>query len=76
MRITSARHAKQRMIQRKVGDDQVTETLASPDELISGESGEEIAVKRFGGREVRIVYRETADGSYLSYTVMKSRVPG
>ena len=62
------------MIQRKVGEDLVSESLASPDELIPGERGEEIAVKRFGAREVRIVYRETDEGSILIYTVMKPHV--
>jgi hypothetical protein len=74
MRIIYTRHAKQRMSQRRVSEDQVAETLASPDKLIPGESGEEIAVKRFGAREVRIVYRETDEGSILIYTVMKPHV--
>lgn len=74
MRITYTHHARQRMIQRKVGADQVIETLESPDELIPGEGGEEIAVKRFGARAVRVVYRETEAGSFVVYTVMKPRV--
>jgi len=74
MRIIYTRHARQRMIQRKVSEDQVAEALSSPDELIPGESGEEIVVKRFGAREVRIVYRETDVGSILIYTVMKPRI--
>ena len=59
------------MMQRKISADQVAETLESPDELIAGDSGEELAVKRFGVREVRVVYRETDDGSFLVYTVIK-----
>ena len=74
MRITFTQHAKLRMIQRKVSVDQVAETLESPDELIAGDSGEEVAVKRFGVREVRVVYRETDDGSFLVYTVIKPYV--
>ena len=74
MRITFTHHAKQRMIQRKISADQVAETLESPDELIAGDSGEEIAIKRFGVREVRVVYRETDDGSFLVYTVIKPYV--
>jgi hypothetical protein len=74
MRIIYTHHARQRMIQRKVSEDQVAETLSSPDELIPGESGEEIVVKRFGAREVRIVYRETDVASILIYTVMKPRI--
>ena len=74
MRITFTHHAKLRMIQRKISADQVAETLESPDELIAGDSGEELAVKRFGVREVRVVYRETDDGSFLVYTVIKPYV--
>jgi hypothetical protein len=62
------------MTQRTVNEEQVAETLESPDELIPGESGEEVAVKRFGVREVRVVYRETEPGSLVIYTVMKPRV--
>ena len=74
MHITFTHHAKERMMQRKVSADQVAETLESPDELIAGDSGEEIAVKRFGAREVRVVYRETDAGSFVVYTVMKPYV--
>ena len=54
MGITYTHHAKQRMIHRKVSAEQVAETLGSPHEVIPGESGEEIAIKRFGAREVRL----------------------
>ena len=74
MRITYTHHAQQRMMQRKVSADQVTETLEAPDELVPGESGEEIAVERFGAREVHVVYREAEAGSFVIYTVMKPRV--
>ena len=76
MRITYTNHARQRMIQRKVSAEQVTETLESPDEVIPGETGEEIAVKRFGTREVRVVYQEMDVGNFVVYTVMKPRVHG
>ncbi|MCX7853284.1 MAG: DUF4258 domain-containing protein [Caldilineales bacterium] len=74
MRVTYTHHARQRMIQRKVSAEQVIETLESPDELIPGEAGEEIAIKRFGAREVRVVYKETETDSFVIYTVMKPRV--
>jgi hypothetical protein len=50
--------------------------LESPDEVIPGETGEEIAVKRFGTREVRVVYQEMDVGNFVVYTVMKPRVHG
>jgi len=74
VRITYTHHAKQRMIQRKVNADQVAETLESPDELIPGENGEETAIRRFGTREVRVVYKETDANSFVIYTVMKPYV--
>jgi hypothetical protein len=74
MRIIYTRHARQRMIQRKVSEDQIADALSSPDALIASESGEEIAVKRFGTREVRVVYRETDAETILIYTVMKPHV--
>jgi hypothetical protein len=74
MRITYTRHARERMIQRKVNAAQVAETLESPDALIVGDSGEEIAIKRFGGHKVRVIYQEVEAGSLVIYTVMKPRV--
>ena len=74
MHITFTYHAKQRMIQRNVSADQVAETLDSPDELIPGESGELVAIKRYGTREVQVVYRETDAGSLIVLTVMKPRI--
>jgi len=74
MSITYTHHAKQRMIQRKVSAEQVAETLESPDEVIPGDSSEESAVKRYGAREVRVVYEETDTGNFVIYTVMKPRV--
>jgi len=74
MRITYTHHARQRMIQRKVSAEQVVETLESPDEVILGDGGEEIAIKRFGAREVRVVYQEVDAESLVIYTVMRPRV--
>jgi len=74
VRIIYTHHAIQRMTQRKVSADQVSETLESPDEIIPGESGEEIAIKRFGAHEVRVVYGEMDGDKILIYTVMKPRV--
>ena len=73
MRIIYTHHAKQRMMQRRVSEEQVNETLASPDEVLLGETGEEIAIRRFGVREVRVVYQETNVG-FVVYTVMKPRI--
>jgi hypothetical protein len=74
MRITYTHHARQRMIQRNVSAEQVVETLDTPDELITGANGEQIAIKRFDAREVHVVYEETGAGNLVIYTVMKPRV--
>ena len=73
MRITYTHHAQQRMIQRKVSAEQVAETLESPDDVILGDGGEEIAVKQFGVREVRLVYQELDADSFVIYTDVKIR---
>ena len=67
-------HAKQRMMQRKVSPEQVVEAIESPDEILPGDNGEEIAVRRYGIREVRVVYEEVDVDTVVVYTVMKSRV--
>lgn len=74
MHIIYTRHARQRMKQRKVDPEQVEETLEMPDEIMPGDNGEEIAIKRYGSREVRVVYEETSTDTVVIYTVMKPRV--
>jgi hypothetical protein len=74
MHIVYTRHAQQRMKQRKVTEKQVKETLADPDEVEPGDNGGDIAIRRYGGREVRVVYGEPEEGHYVVYTVMKPRV--
>ena len=74
MRINYTHHAKQRMAQRKVSEEEIAETLESPDDLILGDGGETIAIKRFGNREVRVVCQEMDTDEFLIYTVMKQRV--
>ena len=74
MEIIYTRHVQQRMAQRKIAAEQVLETLETPDEILPGDNGEEIAIKRFGNREIRVVYEETAPNRIVIYTVMKPKV--
>lgn len=74
MRIIYTRHAQQRMRQRKVSPKQVEETLEMPDEIIMGDYGEEIAVKQYGTREVRVVYEETETDTFVIFTVINPRI--
>lgn len=75
MQIIYTRHARQRMRQRNVTEMQVTETLEMPDEIKSGDAGEEIAIKRYGNRELRVVYEEVAANTFVIYTVIKPKIP-
>lgn len=74
MRVIYTRHARQRMTQRRVTEEQVVETLESPDEILPGDYDEEIAIRGYGVREVRVVYKEIEPETYLIYTVMKPKV--
>jgi hypothetical protein len=74
MRIIYTRHARQRMRQRKVTESQVEETLADPDEIETGDNGGDVAILRYGGREVRVVYGELEDDTYVVYTVIKPKI--
>lgn len=76
MRIIYTRHAKQRMEQRKVTPEQVEETIESPDDVLPGDNGEEIAIRRYENYEVRVVYEETEANTVVIYTVMRPRVRG
>ncbi|MGB0386249.1 MAG: DUF4258 domain-containing protein [Ardenticatenaceae bacterium] len=67
-------HAKQRMAQRNVNEQQVKETVMSPDEVLIGDYGEDIAIKRYGSRELRVPYEEIDGDMILVITVINRRV--
>ncbi len=75
MKIIYTRHARQRMKQRGIKPEQVEETLHTPDDVLAGDYQEEIAIKNYGNREVRVVYEETASGVFVIYTAIKPRAP-
>jgi hypothetical protein len=74
MRIIYTRHARQRMSQRKVSEKQVEETLLEPDEIEPGDNGGDIAIRRYGTRQVQVVYNEVEKETYLIYTVIRPRI--
>jgi hypothetical protein len=74
MKIVYTHHAQQRMAQRKIDPAQVTETLESPDNVIPGDQREQIAIRNYGNREVRVVFEDIDDDTVLVYTVLKPRV--
>lgn len=67
-------HAKQRMAQRNVNDKQVKKTVMSPDDVLIGDYGEEMAIRRYGSREVHVVYEQIDGDMILVITVMNPRV--
>ncbi len=74
MRIIYTHHARQRMSKRKVTEQQVEDTLAYPDEMILGDNGGDVVLRRYGRREVHVVYGELEEDVFLIYTVIKPRI--
>ncbi|MBE2238945.1 MAG: DUF4258 domain-containing protein [Caldilineaceae bacterium] len=72
MQVRFTRHAHQRMIQRRINERDVLDTLESPDDVIDGDMGETIAVRRLRYDELRVVYEEWADGTCLMFTVIRT----
>jgi len=62
------------MAQRNIREEQVSETLESPDEILQGDRLEMIAVRAYGVREIRIVYEEADEDTIIIYTVIQSRI--
>lgn len=58
------------------GDYAKKETIESPDDVLPGDNGEEIAIRRYDNYEVRVVYEETDADTVIIYTVMRSRGRG
>ena len=73
MQIRYTHHARLRMAQRKISAAQVRTTLDAPDELMTGELDELIAVRRYGNREIRVVYEQVDPNIVVIYTVIKAR---
>ena len=76
MQIIYTHHARQRMIQRQIEPEQVAETLETPDSVILGDQHEQIAIKNYGNREVRVVFEDVGDDTVVVHTVMKPRAQG
>ncbi len=74
MRIEYTEHARLRMAMRGVTEVEVRDTIESPDDVWPGAVGaEEIAVRHYGNRDVRVVYEELAADHILVTTVMKPK---
>jgi len=64
------------MVQRRITEDEVVETLLSPDELVAGDGSEMVALRHFAVRQVRVVFEEIDDDTVVVYTVMQVRIRG
>ena len=74
MRLIYTYHARQRMRQRRIAEAEVVETLEVPDEIMPGDEHEEVAVKQFGTREIRVVFEEIGHETVVIYTVMQRKI--
>jgi len=75
MVIIYTRHAKKRMAERRISAEEVRETIEWPDDIIVGDFDEETAIKNYGNQEIRVVYQQPDEQTYVIITVIKSRVP-
>jgi hypothetical protein len=74
MQVRFTRHARQRMQQRRITEDEVIDVLETPDEILDGDMGEAIAVQWLLDDELRVVYQERADDSYLVITIFRGKL--
>ena len=74
MQVRFARHARQRMLRRRITEREVIDALEAPDEPNDGDMGETIAVQRLLDDELRVVFQEVADDSYLVITVFRGKL--
>lgn len=73
MQIRYTRHARQRMVERKVTEQQVAAVIEAPDEMATGDEGETVALLHAPMHDLRVVYRELADDGILILTVIRMR---
>ena len=67
-------HAARRMVQRRISEQDVLDTIESPDDIVVGEMGESIAIRRHLRDEIRVVFEEKPDGVYVVITVFRTRI--
>jgi len=49
-------HARKRMTERQIAEEEVRETIYGPDSTEMGEDGEIIVCRKFGKSEIKVVY--------------------
>ena len=68
MKIIYSEHAKQNLLERKIPESYVLETLDYPEKIIVSRKGRKIAQKQIGNRLLRVIYKET-EKVYIIVTV-------
>ena len=74
MELRFSRHTQQRMQQRHVDRETVLLTLETPDDVWSGDNGEEISARNFGTYTVRVVYEKREPDICVIITVIRSKL--
>ena len=68
MKVIYSDHARQNMLERKISEQRVVETLTFPDKIVSSRKDRKIAQKLFGNLVLRVIYKET-EKVYIIVTV-------
>lgn len=71
MRIRLSRHARARMSERGISEDEVIATLINPLEVVRGRYGRELFTRHFGPCDYVVVVVERADEDLIVVTVLK-----
>ena len=68
MNVIFTQHASERLLQRRVSEEDVKLTIANPDSLEEGRGNTRVVTKSMGRRQLRVVYT-VLPGEYLVITV-------
>jgi hypothetical protein len=71
MNIIYSDHANEGLIDRKISEWMIEETLFSPDSVVDSKKGRKIAQKIYGNKLLRVVYKKSAN-AYIVVTVYYS----
>ena len=71
MRIRISRHARARMSERGVSEDEVIATLTNPLDIVRGRYGRELFTRHFGPCDYVVVVAERTDEDLIVVTVLR-----
>ncbi len=70
MVINYSNHAEQRCAERSISEDEVKETIISPDKEYSKPNGRLVREKKVGDRNIRVVYAHISEEEIFVITVV------